>query len=552
MNHSSKKSVQTLVNTLYKLGLEHVVFSPGSRSAPLVKEFAAYCDIKMHVHFDERCAGFIALGIAQQTRKTVAIFCTSGTAVLNLAPAICEAYYQKIPLLIITADRPESAIGKGENQVIVQKEIFKNYIKHSYNFNESETNVNEVAKAFLNTININLGPVHINLPLSEPLYESTENEQDANIVFDVNPSPKVDKTTALSLQEQWDNAQRRMIICGMDSYCKRKNELLEVVNSDSKTIILKESCSNITIHNTVENIDGAIAMIGEHQEAYKPDLVITLGKQIISKSIRKFLNSSTDFDHIHISIEGEKWDIFSHLSQVIECSDNDFLNIIKGTCKDSGSTWKAGWLALQQKYNDYRDVQLASEASMVDGQVFHAIAELLKENTIIQWGNSTPIRYSSLFNFSSEVSHFANRGTSGIDGCLSTAVGTAIANPDMEILSIIGDISFFYDSNALFINPLPKNLKVIIINNSGGNIFRVIDGEKDEHLMQNYFEAAHNCNASNIAQMHQILYYNVSEKKILVKTLEDFLLLKDKCAILECTTDNLGSASFFKKLVNKN
>jgi 2-succinyl-5-enolpyruvyl-6-hydroxy-3-cyclohexene-1-carboxylate synthase len=552
MKHTDKKNIQLLVHILHRMGLEHVVFSPGSRSAPLVKEFNAYNDIQKHVHFDERCAGFIALGLAQQTKKIIAVFCTSGTAVLNLAPAICEAYYQKIPLLILTADRPESAIGKGENQVIVQNEIFKNYIKKSFVFSENDFDSNTILNALTTTWNANFGPVHINLPLTEPLYSESEKVEMPALNYTIHPGNELSKSAKSNIKEQWLQAERRMIICGMDSFNQRKNDLLHILNQDAKTVLLKEACSNIVIDNTIENIDGAIAMISEDVDGYIPDLVVTLGKQIVSKSIRKLLNAHQGITHFHISIENEQWDIFSSLTQVFECGDNDFLNSIIKQVEQSGeSKWQESWFALQKKYHQFRKETILPESVFVDADIYQEIAKSDDKNLIIQWGNSTPIRYASLFSFSKNIGHFANRGTSGIDGCLSTAIGAALAEPQKKVITVIGDVSFFYDSNAFFVNKLPSNFKVIVINNSGGNIFRVIDGEKDDDLMRNYFETQHKHSAEFIAKMHGIQYFKVSEKQNLSKTLNDFLLLKDKCAILECATDNYKSASFFKKLLNK-
>lgn len=551
MKHTDKKNIQLLVHILHRMGLEHVVFSPGSRSAPLVKEFNAYNDIKKHVHFDERCAGFIALGLAQQTKKIVAVFCTSGTAVLNLAPSICEAYYQKIPLLILTADRPESDIGKGENQVIVQNEIFKNYIKKSFVFSENDFDSTTILDSLTSTLNANFGPVHINLPLTEPLYSESEKVGIPALNYTIHTGKELSISAKLKIKEQWLQAERRMIICGMDSFNQRKNDLLHILNQDAKTVLFNEACSNIVIDNTVQNIDGTIAMISDNIEGCVPDLVVTIGKQIVSKSIRKLLNAHQGITHFHISIENEQWDIFSSLSHVFECSDNDFLYAIKQAEQSGESKWQESWLALQKKYHQFRNEAILSESVFVDAVIYQEIAKSDDKNLIIQWGNSTPIRYASLFSFSKNTEHFANRGTSGIDGCLSTAIGAALAESQKNVIAVIGDVSFFYDSNAFFVNKLPSNFKVIVINNSGGNIFRVIDGEKDEVLMRNYFEIQHKHSAEFIAQMHGIQYFKVSEKQNLSKTLNDFLLLKDKCAILECVTDNNKSASFFKKLLNK-
>lgn len=538
MNHSDKLHIQYLVFVLKQLGLDHVVLSPGSRSAPLVQEFACYPEIKKHVQFDERCAGYFALGLAQQIRKPVAVFCTSGTAVLNLAPAICEAYHQKVPLIILTADRPVESMGKGENQTINQIDIYKNYIKAFYNLAEGEALQQEqLLQTIVSSMSLHFGPVHINLPLREPLYNTATESTFKIPIVEIPTSPTLSKDDKVEISLTWKNAKRKMIICGMDHFQAAKLSWLKLIQAQEDVVILHEPIANVALPDSIYNIDGTIASIKDI-ETYQPDVVITIGRQFTSKRLRNFIKANTSVTHWHISIENEQWDSFNRLQKVWNCTDSEFLKVIAAV-KTETSDWKKQWLNIQP------NATACYNATLTDFSVYQALAKAVPNESIIQWGNSAPIRYSGLFAFDSSIEHFANRGTSGIDGCVSTAVGCAVANPDKQVFLFVGDLSFFYDSNALFYSPFPSNLKIVIVNNSGGNIFRLIEGQKEETLMQNYFEVQHQHSAKALAEQFSLQYFTCDSTETLEKTIERFFGYNN-CCILELKTDATCSVDTYK------
>ncbi|MBP6516268.1 MAG: 2-succinyl-5-enolpyruvyl-6-hydroxy-3-cyclohexene-1-carboxylic-acid synthase [Chitinophagales bacterium] len=538
MNHSDKLHIQYLVFVLKQLGLDHVVLSPGSRSAPLVQEFACYPEIKKHVLFDERSAGYFALGLAQQIRKPVAVFCTSGTAVLNLAPAICEAYHQKIPLIILTADRPSEAMGKGENQTINQIDIYKNYIKAFYNLAEGEALQQEqLVQTIVNSISLHFGPVHINLPLREPLYNTATASIFELPIVEIPTSPTLSKDDKAEISSAWKNANRKMIVCGMDHFQTAKLSWLKLIQAQEDVILLHEPIANVALPDSIYNIDGTIASIKEI-ETYQPDVVITIGRQFTSKRLRNFIKTNTSVTHWHISIENEQWDSFNRLQKVWNCTDSEFLKVIAAV-KTETSDWKKQWLSIQP------NATVFDNTTLTDFSVYQALAKAVPNDCIIQWGNSAPIRYSGLLHFVASIEHFANRGTSGIDGCVSTAVGCAIANPDKQVFLFVGDLSFFYDSNALFYSPFPANLRIVIVNNSGGNIFRLIEGQKEETLMQNYFEVQHQHSAKALAEQFSMHYFSCEKNEELEKTIERFFGYNN-CCILELKTDATSSVDTYK------
>lgn len=543
--HTDKKVIQQLVYRLWKTGMRNVVLSPGSRSAPLVQEFSNYSDIEKHVLFDERSAGYFALGLAQQIRKPVAVFCTSGTAVLNLAPAVCEAYYQHIPLIILTADRPAELIGKGENQAINQVNAFQNYIAASYNLEEEFTDWNRV------DLMSNYAPIHINLPLREPLYKTADELSGKPFLNVTVPKSgallKQDKQT---ISEVWQTKKRKLIICGKAHFQAAKLRYLKLVNEQDDVVVLREPISNTPIENSIFNIDKTIAGI-QNASDFELDLVVTIGRQFTSKRLRTFLRQNENLLHWHISFQGENWNTWEREFKVWQCTDVDFLRAV-ANMKSEDSDWKKLWLTQQAEVSpSLGEMFTFSEGKgLVDFSIYQMLAKHIPQNTIVQWGNSSPVRYASFFEYAENTEHFANRGTSGIDGCVSTAMGCAVANPDKQVLLVIGDISFFYDSNALFYQPLPQNLKIIVVNNSGGNIFRLIDGQNDERLMQEYFETRHHHSVKHIAALFNVAYSFCDRAESAEYVIQTFLA-SSGIGILELHTNGDESAKTYRQYFGK-
>ncbi len=551
---TDKVTIQILAEVCRSFGMKHLVFSPGSRSAPLVVAFSQMKEFNCSVIPDERVAGFFAMGIAQQSKIPVGVICTSGTAVLNLAPAICEAYYQKIPLLIMTADRPAEWIGQGENQAIEQTEIYKNYIKGSFALPvavENETAMQNAANICADALNLSkqgdAGPVHVNIPLREPLYNFAE----ASLpLLSIKKNPSVSsflsKEDKLYINSQWSSASKKMIVCGMDEGSEERNKLLQQLAERKDVILLSESISNISVSQNIYNIDAVIDTIKQEEvEAFIPDIVVTIGGQIISKKIRMLLRQYKPKKHWHISKTGEKWNTFLVLDKAFACEQKELLQTLIAT-PASDSNFSRDWWKKQQLVVNKLAVYNAS-APFSDFKVFSKLSASFPENAQLQWGNSSPIRYSTIFQQKRSLQHFSNRGTSGIDGCVSTAAGAAWVNGKLTIC-IVGDVSFFYDSNALWNPQLSPNLRIIMVNNSGGNIFRLIPGPQKVAGFEKFFETKHHLSAEYLAQMYEIPYYFCEREEDLDFVLHEFYKpQKGKPAILEIKTKNELSAETFKK-----
>ncbi len=550
--YTTRYNAQLLAEVCFRKGVRHVVISPGSRSAPLVVAFAAYPEIKKYSIADERVAGYFALGIAQQLQQPVATICTSGTAVLNLAPAICEAYYQGVPLIAITADRPEGAHDKGENQTINQTNIYNNYIRASYTLPELEReDINEELVSILaswidNSRTNGNAPIHINVPLSEPLYETEE----AGISLgglDTNPKPVVrDEIDFYSIASA---DKKILIVAGMLPANEQLCKSLQALTNHSNVVVVTEATSNLVLENAITNVDAVLSVADEKaMAALKPDLLITLGKQLVSKKIRQWLKKAGVAKHLHISEHADEWNSMGALSfGLIRTKPQDFFapdDNKKESKLDYSSSWQELYKTVLSKSEQY-----FAESPFSDAKVYHKLIIALPKHCHLQYGNSTPVRYANFFAHQQKWVVNSNRGTSGIDGCVSTAAGAATTTSHLTVC-IVGDVSFLYDSNALWNKYLPANLRIVVINNSGGNIFKLIDGPNHVEGFETYFETQHKLSAKYLADMYQLPYYFCETESGLQEQLPLFLAAGNSAAILEVKTNNEVSAAVFKGYFN--
>jgi 2-succinyl-5-enolpyruvyl-6-hydroxy-3-cyclohexene-1-carboxylate synthase len=539
---TDKKNIQALVEVCRIKGIRHIVFSPGSRSAPLVIGFSQVKEMQCTVIADERVAGFFALGIAQQSRIPVAVVCTSGTAVLNLAPAICEAYYQQVPLLILTADRPPEYIGIGENQAILQTNIYSNYIRASYTLSEDAKEAAKITAEAIDLSTLGYGsPVHINIPLSEPLYGTADiplaDFSIAKIATQTLPPAPVISLSA-----------KTMLICGMQQPDAALQKIIQKLSLRDDIVIVAEPLSNITVANAVKNVDGTIILIKEEgYAAYAPDTIITIDGQIVSKRIRQFLRKVAPANHYHISTDRGEWNgLGAKEYHHIVAEPKSFLAALSDTkCPpaDYNRLWQSTYKKAIALTNEF-----ARQCQFSDWSVFDHLTKSFPDGANIHYGNSSPVRYGGFFEHKASLSINSNRGTSGIDGCVSTAAGAAFQSGKLTIC-IVGDISFLYDSNALWNNALSPHLRIIVINNGGGNIFRLIEGPGKVHDFEKYFEASHKLSAEYLAQMYQIPYYFCQSESDMVFVSGQFYKPQKgaKPAIMEIKTDGVISDEVYKQ-----
>jgi 2-succinyl-5-enolpyruvyl-6-hydroxy-3-cyclohexene-1-carboxylate synthase len=569
MKYSSIPLAQTVVAQCKKNGISNIVISPGSRNAPLTISFSEDPFFSCYSIVDERCAAFFALGMAQNIKKPVAVVCTSGSALLNYYPAVTEAYYSEIPLVVISADRPSYKIDVGDGQTIRQDHVFHRHIGYSANLKQDVSHATDRILRYkadwlknkevytlqkeiqdFNDVELNRAlqtaqqeflPIHINVPFEEPLYDFVK---EPTVVLKTTPVlQKNDGTIALdTFKAIWNNASRKMVLVGVNHPDCVEQVLLDRLGSDPSVLVLTESTSNLHHPNFFNSIDTLVAPIElsenkvELFKALQPEVLLTFGGLIVSKKIKAFLRQYSPKYHWHV---GEKRanDTFFCLDTHLKLPINIVLREFYKAHNVPQSTYLSHWNDIKQHYLEKRETYLR-QVPFSDFTVFNTILGSIPDAYQLQLANSSTIRYAQLFNIKESVQVFCNRGTSGIDGSTSTAVGASFYNKNPTLL-ITGDLSFFYDSNALWNNYLRKDFRIILVNNSGGGIFRILPGKEDSENFERFFETKHNLTASELCKMFGLGYYSAHDQDSLERELLAFFEVAKTPRLLEIQTPRL-------------
>ena len=524
---------QSIIEICQQKGVQHIVISPGSRNAPLTIGFTNNPYFKCYSIADERCAAFFALGIAQQIQKPVVVVCTSGSALLNYYPAIAEAFYSQIPLIVISADRPQNKIDIGDGQTIRQENVFANHSLYNANLQEnvSTENDNHIQMA-LHVAFTKKGPVHINAPFEEPLYETVSELQVQPEIVDFNTESKT-FSLGNSTIETWNKAAKKLVLVGELFPNSVEQHFLDVLANDPSVVVLTEKTSNLHHPTFIDQIDTLITpFTDEDFKAFQPEILLTFGGMVVSKRIKAFLRKYKPAHHWHVD-ELRAYDTFGALTNHFETKINTFLSqlLTEETIESSyQSSIATIWKDRVAKHQEY-----TAKIPFSDFKVFDFICQNVPKNSQLQVSNSSAIRYLQLFDLDKSIQVFCNRGTSGIDGSTSTAIGAALAS-DLPTMLITGDISFLYDSNALWNNYIPATFKIILLNNGGGGIFRILPGHKETETFNTYFETSHQLNASHLAKMYNFEYYIATDEDSLKTSYNTFLNQNNKPCILEIFT----------------
>jgi 2-succinyl-5-enolpyruvyl-6-hydroxy-3-cyclohexene-1-carboxylate synthase len=555
MKISNKIVVQNILSECIKHNISHVVFSPGSRNSPFAITFDAHPDITTHVIHDERVAGFFALGIAQTINKPVILCCTSGSALLNYFPAISEAFYREIPLIVISADRPKKLVNKGHGQTIMQSNVYGEHVNNSLSIEDLNPQdlITETALLFSNASSVPKGPAHLNVHLEEPLYEiSNKSGFFENVIL----RNQTVKNPILSLEDlALFNDKKILVLCGQGPEDSRLKKALVGFNRNSNVIVLNENTSGINDQSFINCIDRILNGIDEKNEKrYTPDVIITIGGAIVSKRIKAFFIKNKPKKHFAIKHSSIGTDLFLRIDKHIKTEASLFFEMLnKKTTLLNSKNFKGIWQQLDTTIKDQIPIFFKKPSKQTDLEIFHALYQVLPEKCTLHLGNSSVVRYMQLFDPVPNVKYECNRGTSGIDGSTSTAIGSAIAEPQKQHVFICGDVSFIYDSNAMWIRPFPENLKMIVIDNKGGGIFKIIEGAKSSPQLERYFEAKHQTHAEDVAKGFGIKIFTPEKKSRLQEQIISFFEHKE-AQLLVLKTDSVENPknldAFFKHLRN--
>jgi 2-succinyl-5-enolpyruvyl-6-hydroxy-3-cyclohexene-1-carboxylate synthase len=559
---SGKEHIGRMAEIMARKGVEHAVVSPGSRNAPVIILFARNGKLRLTSIADERSAGFFALGMAQKLGKPVAVVCTSGSAAVNYGPAISEAFYQKIPLIVITADRPAAWVDQGDGQTIRQEGLFKNFIRKSYQLpeklisGEDEWHFDRLVNEAVDYARFPAaGPVHLNLPLAEPLYdlEHTNASPEVRITHVAPVICRLQDDALLELARVWNGSGQKMILAGQMAPDNRLDSLVSRLANDPSVVILTETTSNICGEGYVECIDRVIEGMDPGEPEFRPEILLTFGGAVVSKKIKTLLRKMRPSFHWHINPDTTEFhlDTYQSLTLTIASAPDVFLNEFLSLVRPVESNFRAVWNKRNIMRRD-RHIDFLRNTDYCDLKVYEYLFDTIPEGTHIHLANSTPVRYAQLFELRKRFRFWSNRGTSGIDGSVSTAAGHAFVSGELTVL-ITGDIGFFYDSNALWNSSLSPNFKIILINNGGGNIFRILPGPSRFNELEPYLETAHSYRAEGIASSFGLAYYQADNPEALQSRLTEFFSQNEKPSLLEIITPAAHSAgavsNYFKYMI---
>jgi 2-succinyl-5-enolpyruvyl-6-hydroxy-3-cyclohexene-1-carboxylate synthase len=545
-----RQGIADIPEICFQAGVKHSVISPGSRNVPIIKSFYQHKQITLHSALDERVASYMALGMSLQTGLPTVILCTSGTAVLNYAPAIAEAFYQNIPLVVLTADRPPEWIDQGDGQSIRQQNVFENHVCLSVQLpveTNDEADYLEFRKQFSEAIQeaINRNkPVHINIPLREPVYDVIPDFSSKKITFPSNSfEAKQEKFTELITT--WNQSKRKIIVCGFSRPNLSLNELLVKLACDPTVVIMAENLSNQYNINYFVSHDRLIHAIDEDVEMV-PDLVLHIGEQVLSKRLKMWLRSKETKHKWSVSQYETTADPYASESLKISCKPEVFLTDLLHSSKSTNSNYSELWKKVKKKAQIHFEAYL-EKTSFADLIAIKTILENLPEDSVLHLGNSTVVRYSQLFTTRSDITYYSNRGTSGIDGCISTSAGFSSIDKRINTL-ILGDVSFLYDSNALFLLQKIPNFRVIVISNNGGDIFRVI--EKDNHNVgfEELLTTPIQCYIKKLVEASRLHYFYANNEADLNGILTHFFEQSITAKVLEIDTSKCNNAQVFKEI----
>jgi 2-succinyl-5-enolpyruvyl-6-hydroxy-3-cyclohexene-1-carboxylate synthase len=540
-------------------GVEQVVLSPGSRCAPLTIAFARHPKLTVRTVSDERAAAFMALGMALTTGKPTVLVCTSGTAALNYAPAVAEAFFQQVPLLVLTADRPPEWIDQLDGQTIRQQQVYGSHIKQSYTFPADFSHPDAVwhsqrmvSEALNEAAAFPAGPVHINVPLREPFYpapgEDVVFDESVKIIEEEQPVYDLSEQQAQRLKLEMQACKGVLVVAGQDIYNEQLLHSLLTFAEATGAVVVGDIISNVQQHaDVVRHQDIMFACPDEQKLAQlQPDLLITLGKSILSKSLKLYLRKYRPNAQWHVQPAGKVADTFQTLTKIIRCAPDQFFKALAREKKADG-VFLQRWRHMDAQAGTFLR-QYTAEASFNELTVVARVLQHLPQHSNLHLANSMAVRYANILALQPDqhVQVYANRGTSGIDGSTSTAVGCALISPAITTL-ITGDLAFFYDRNGLWHNYLPQNLRIVLLNNHAGGIFRLIDGPKQQPELAAYFETHQALNAENTARDFNIRYIAVQTLEKLQQQLPIFFSADAGAGILEVFTDSPSNAAAFEE-----
>ena len=481
--YSSKQNVNILTSLLVAHGIHHAVVCPGSRNAPIVHNLNECPDIQCYPVTDERSAGFYALGMTQALKEPVVVCVTSGTALLNLYPAVAEAYYQHRSLVVVSADRPQQWIDQLDGQTLPQPDALGCFVKKAVSLPEPhDEDTRWYCNRLINeALMVKHGPVHVNVPITEPLFDFSTPELPKERKIELLPAD-ISNVTLSYVCRMFMQAKRPMLIAGQPM-----NPLM----------------------------DEAVVQIGDDVD-YIPDFVLYTGGSIVSKRLKHFLRKAKET--WVVNSEGEVTDTFMNLTHVVQGDGDVVADMVRSNLEETPHPFVQKWEALLAQIRQQVEANEPPYSSAAVVKYF----EQKRGANIVHYANSMAIRLANTY---SKTPVYCNRGVNGIEGSLSTAAGFSCVT-DEKVFCVIGDLSFFYDQNALWNQNLRGNLRILLLNNGKGGIFDMLPGLEKSPARDKYVAAEHHATAEGICQQNDIYYQQATTTEEMQRGI-DLLLSAD-------------------------
>ena len=502
--YSDKDHVNILTALLVAHGIRHAVVCPGSRNAPIVHNLTTCPDIACYPVTDERSAGFYALGMSQALKQPVVVCVTSGTALLNLAPAVAEAWYQHRSLVVISADRPSQWIDQLDGQTLPQPDALGRFVKRAVSLPEPRDDEERwYCNRLVNeALIVRDAPVHINVPITEPLFGFSVAELPVERKIEWLPAD-ISPTTLSHVTRMFLQAKRPMLVAG------------QPMNP---------------------NLDEAVSLV-EDREDYVPDFVLYIGGSIVSKRVKRFLRKARETWVVNET--GEVTDTFMNLTHVVQGDGEAVADHIRFMMVMEPHPFVQQWDALLASVHQQAEAYEPTYSQIAAVKYF----ERQVGDAVIHYANSSAIRLANIF---AQRTVWCNRGVNGIEGSLSTAAGFSVVSSE-RVFCVIGDLSFFYDQNALWNQNLRGNLRILLLNNGRGGIFNMLPGLEQSPARDTFVAAAHHANAEGICQQNDVVYLSASDMPQLRAGIDTLLNIESDCPVLlEVFTDAAADEQVYK------
>lgn len=556
MESTDKLSCNILADILIAHGVKQIVVSPGSRNTPLIIALSRRKELKCSVVIDERSAGFIALGMGVQSGEPVGLVCTSGTALLNYAPAVAEAFYRRVPLVVISADRPQEWIDQDDSQTLWQQDALAPYVKRScdihahLDFPNGEWVCNRLFNdVMLEAVNGRPGPVHINIRLDAPLSNFSNYEEGrARTIRMIQPKDELTTAEARAIGATIASPRKVLIIAGFHQPDEQLNRALVKLAHLPNVAVMTETIANLHSPLFISRIDATLCrMTSDDKKMMRPDVVITLGGALVSRYVKEWLRSLENLEHWHIGESHTTIDCFKHLALRVEMEPKIFLRQLASALQihKASCDYAEKWHKICQKAIATHDMYI-SHSPWSDMKAFYTIIKNIPRRWNVHFSNGTPIRYAQLMDCSKLHRCECNRGVSGIDGCTSTALGASVIYKDTTLL-ITGDMSCQYDIAAFSSKLVTPRFKIIVICNGGGGIFRFIDSTSKIPELEEYFAVGVNLPLRELAKGYGFEYFEADSTEGLEKALHSFIACSQKAAILSVKTPPEESAKVLRQ-----